>query len=127
MHIRSSLVLAGAALALAACQTAQQSNYASRHQMLVQSGFTPKPADAPNKVAIMNGLPSNQFVQQTVNGKTTVLLSDPTNCKCVYMGDTSAYSGYRGLANVTQQMEEPFLNPGLGFSNIDNVSGWDPM
>jgi hypothetical protein len=127
MRLPCSIIFAGAVLALAGCQTAQQSNYASRHQMLVQSGFTPKPADAPNKVSIMNTLPPNQFVQQTANGKTTVLLSDPTNCKCVYMGDTSAYTGYRGLANVTQQMEDPLLNPGLSFSNVDNVSGWDPM
>ncbi|MFO1151542.1 MAG: hypothetical protein U1E62_24475 [Alsobacter sp.] len=127
MRFRTMLVLAAVPLAMAACQTAQQSSYASRHQMLVQSGFTPKPADAPNKVALMNQLPPNQFVQQTVKGKTTVLLADPTNCNCVYMGDASAYSGYRGLANVTQQMEDPLLNPGLSFSNVDNVSGWDPM
>lgn len=122
------LILAAfGAAALVGCQTAQQSTLSNRHAMLVNAGFVPKPATTPGKQQVMASLPPNTFVQQTANGKQTFLLAEPDTCKCVYMGDANAYKGYRGMANVVDQMEQPLLNPGLSFSNIDNVSGWDPM
>ncbi len=108
------------------CQS-QSDMRSDRHTMLVQSGFVPRPADTPARSAILAKLPANTFVQQSVHGQTKYLLADPSHCNCLYVGSPTAYGNYRGMLNVTQQMEEPILNPGLSPSNIDNVSGWDPM
>lgn len=92
--------------------------------MLLDAGFIAKPANTPNNVALMKGLPANKFVKQTVNGTVTYLYADPLVCKCVYVGTPAAFQAYRNVLNVQQLISQPQFDAGLTISGIDNLDGW---
>jgi hypothetical protein len=59
--------------------------------MLIDAGFVAKRANTPEQVALLNSLPPNQFVQQTVNGKATYLYADPARATA-FMSEVRVHS-----------------------------------
>ncbi|MPR13413.1 hypothetical protein [Microvirga tunisiensis] len=107
MQSSSILTLGAISLVLAACQTPQQA-VQQKEDLLAASGFTLQPANSPKRIAAMNKLPPNKFVQQTSGGTVVYVYADPAGCQCVYFGNQTAWSNYRGavfekrLANEQQ-------------------------
>jgi hypothetical protein len=87
---------ANAVLLLGAC--ASPSAVIGQHEdMLAAAGFTLRPADTPDRVASLKGLPPHKFVSNVRNGRVTYIYADPTICGCLYVGDQAAYGRYQKM------------------------------
>ncbi len=92
--IRPWLPLAcGAALALGACATTPPPP--STADMLSAAGFHMKLADTPQKLALLKQLPPHKFIHKEKNGKVLTVWADPDGCKCLYVGNQTAWSYYK--------------------------------
>ena len=96
----NTYVVAGLAisfgLALAGCQSMPQA-VQQKEDLLSAAGFTPQPANTPQRLAAMKKLPPNKFVQQTNNSQMVYVYADPIVCQCVYFGNQAAYAQYRQM------------------------------
>jgi hypothetical protein len=79
---------------LTACQTQQQ--IVSEHEdNLAAAGFIVRPANTPERQAMLNRLPPHRFVQR-VNGDTVhYIYADPLVCGCLYVGTQQAFAQYK--------------------------------
>ncbi|MFZ4530944.1 MAG: hypothetical protein ACOYOJ_03910 [Alsobacter sp.] len=95
--------------------------------MLLDSGFVQKKPATAAQVAGLNGLPPNQIVKQTVQGKTNYLFADPAGCNCLHVGDEDA------MQNVMMQMNQQMPGqsnpaiPNIGPDAIGDLGGWSSM
>src|SRR5271170_2472873 len=102
--------------ALAACQTQQQ--IVSAHEdNLAAAGFIVRPANTPERQAMLNRLPPHQFVQR-VNGDTVhYVYADPLVCGCLYVGTQQAFAQYKlheqqqNLANEQLMTAQTYSDP----------------
>ena len=108
------LAALAACLLIAACATPQQ-RAENRENLLTAAGFTARPADTPERIASLRGLPANKVVQRTRAGVVGYVYADPLVCGCLYVGNQAAYGRYqqevlqRRLANqqeMTAQMNQ---------------------
>lgn len=98
-------VVAGA-LALTACATANQNT----ESLLAQSGFRQLPADSARKAEHLKTLPERQVVGRlNSQGQKYYVYSDPTGCKCLYIGNAQQYQAYQGLV----QQQKAFYTQGV--------------
>jgi len=81
-------------LTLAACATPQQ-QVADREDLLSAAGFVARPANTPQRVAMLRTLPPNRFTQRTNGNRFVYIYPDPLVCACIYFGDQAAYGRYR--------------------------------
>lgn len=86
----------GAALVLGACAN-PAAVIGQREDMLAAAGFSLRPADTPDRVASLKGLPPHKFVSSVRNGVVTYVYADPTICGCLYVGDQAAYGRYQKM------------------------------
>lgn len=93
-HLAFRLAALMACLAAAACATPQQ-RAVDREDLLTAAGFTARPANTPERVASLRGLPPNKVVQQTRGGTVSYVYADPLVCACLYVGDQAAFGRYR--------------------------------
>ena len=114
-------------LGLAACQSAPAPTLGPPNGLLTGAGFVVKRPKTPQQTALLNGLPANQIVKKTSNGKVTYLYADPAGCGCLHVGDQAAFKNLRSMQNAVQEMNSDALDPGLSINNIDNLDGWDPL
>jgi hypothetical protein len=63
--------------------------------LLTLSGFVPRFADTPGKLAHLRKLPADRVVTRTVNGRVSYLYADPVTCVCVYVGTPQAWQTYQ--------------------------------
>ena len=91
---RSTLCAAAllAFLCLDACATNGQG--LSKEQVLSAAGFRARPANTPEKMAELRKLPQLSFIQKERNGKQLTLYADANGCRCLYVGDQSAFQAY---------------------------------
>jgi hypothetical protein len=87
----ASIVFLGA---LAACQT-QQQMVAEREDNLAAAGFIVKPANTPERQAMLNRLPPHKFVQRVTGDTVHYVYADPLVCGCLYVGTQQAYSQFK--------------------------------
>lgn len=105
-------LLLGVAL-LGACQT-QQQQIMSREDKLSAAGFIIKPANTPDRQAMLKRLPANQFVQRQNGDTIHYVYSDPIVCGCLYVGTQQAYNQYKAnqlaqhLANEQQMSAQTY-------------------
>jgi hypothetical protein len=67
--------------------------------LLSQAGFQTVPADNPRKVEHLRTLPAHRLVERTKDGRPYYVYADPDHCKCLYVGDASAYAKYQSLTS----------------------------
>ena len=84
--------------------------------LLTLSGFVPRFADTPAKLAHLRRLPADRVVTRTVNGKTSYLYADPVMCRCIYVGSPQAWQTYQnggppGYVGDTADKPQPRFNP----------------
>lgn len=79
-------------LCLGACATSGQG--LSKEQLLSAAGFKAKPANTAEKMAELRKLPQLSFIQKERNGKQLTLYADAQGCRCLYVGDQSAFQAY---------------------------------
>jgi len=80
--------------ALTACQT-QQQMVTQREDNLSAAGFTVKPANTPERQAMLNRLPPHKFVQRVTGDTVHYVYADPLVCGCLYVGTQQAYNQFK--------------------------------
>ena len=115
-RLAQTALLAGLAATVAGCAT-QQDIVQNKEDLLAAAGFVARPADSPERLAMLQHLPADRFVMRDRNGETVYLYGDPVVCDCVYFGSSVAYSKYRqerfqqDIANQQQEIaDEQQLN-----------------
>lgn len=116
--MRFSLMLALPLALLAGCAT-QQEQVASQENMLSAAGFQPRPADTPERVAMLRRLPPNRFSMRAQGNGFIYIYPDPIDCGCVYFGDQSDYARYRQTVAARQ-----FANDQLLTAQEYNDASW---
>jgi hypothetical protein len=115
--------LAGAALIVAGCQTA---NVQNKENLLAAAGFQFRPADTPAKLAALQALPPHKFVQKVQNGQPVWLYADPTICKCLYVGNQSAWQAYRQMVFQQNIASEQQMTALINQQSAFDFGVWGP-
>jgi hypothetical protein len=80
--------------ALGACQTQQQA--VKQHEdNLAAAGFIIRPANTPERKAMLSRLPPNKFVKREKGDTVHYVYADPLVCGCLYVGSQQAYGQYK--------------------------------
>jgi hypothetical protein len=105
-------------LALAGCQSTSQV-VQQKEDLLSAAGFTPQPANTPQRIAAMKKLPPNKFVQQTNNSQMVYVYADPIVCQCVYFGNQAAYAQYRQMVFQQKLADERQMTAAMAQDSVD--------
>ena len=96
------IAILGLGLLTAGCSSPQA--VADQSAMLASSGFVQRPADTPQKQAMLARLPPHTLVQRHRNGKVTYAYAGDPACSCVYLGNDAAFARYQKyLQRLAQQ------------------------
>jgi len=109
---------------LSACQLQQQAVIQNEND-LSAAGFIVRLANTPERQAMLNRLPANQFVQRVNGGVTHYIYADPVACTCLYIGSQQAYDQYRS----NQQLDyigEQKVAAQLYYDAAWNWDAWGP-
>jgi hypothetical protein len=104
---------------LAAC-SGQQQVAERKEDILAASGFVVRPANTPQRQAMLRQLPPHRFVQQVRGTQTMYVFADPLVCDCLYVGNEEAYGRYR--QNVKQRQ---IAVQQIEATMMKQSSGWD--
>ena len=87
-------VLALTSTLLAACQTEQQA-VTEHEDNLAAAGFIVRPANTPQRIAMLKRLPPHRFVRRDHGDTVNYVYADPLVCGCLYVGSQKAYDRYK--------------------------------
>ncbi|MEM7139069.1 MAG: hypothetical protein AAF500_21020 [Myxococcota bacterium] len=113
MNFRSVVTL-GLVLLLG-CAAAQERSTLDSERNLAAAGFEMRLADTPAKLTQLQTLPQHEILPRSSNGQTYFMYADATDCKCLYVGNQSAYQEY---AKLTQQEE-------VAKERMEAAEAWD--
>ncbi len=105
-------------LLASACATPQE-RVADREDRLAAAGFRARPADTPQREALLQQLPPQRFVVRTVRGRSLYVYADPLVCGCLYVGSEASYDLYRQQVFQHRLADEPRLA-----TPLDVDPGW---
>lgn len=106
---------------LAACATEQQ-KVSQKEDSLAAAGFTVRPADTPERQAMINRLPPHHFVQRNHGDTVTYVYADPLDCDCLYVGSQQAYAKFRQHAQEQKLADEKEMT---AQDYSDSAWNWD--
>lgn len=111
--------------ALDACQTREQA-IVQHEDNLAAAGFVVRPANTPERQAMLTRLPSRKFIQQVKGDSVHYVYADPVVCHCLYVGSQQAYAQYqrdrqqRRLADEQAMTADRYADPAW------NWNSWGP-
>jgi hypothetical protein len=111
--------------ALSACES-QSALVSHNEDNLAAAGFVVRPANTPERVAMLNRLPAHQFVQRVNGDSVHYVYADPLVCGCLYVGTQQAYNQYK--ANQLQQhlADEQLMTAQTYSDTAWNWEAWGP-
>ena len=132
-----TLLSALALLVLAGCMS-QQQRVADKEDSLAAAGFVQRPANTPERQAMLNRLPPHKFVRHVHGDNITYVYADPLVCDCLYVGSQQAYGQYqqalqqKSIADEQELTAQEYADPawtwgpwGYGFGpEFGPVYGW---
>jgi len=83
-----------AVAALGACES-QQQMITQHEDKLAAAGFIMKPANTPERQAMLARLPAHRFVTRQNGDTIHYVYADPLVCDCLYVGTQQAYDLYK--------------------------------
>ncbi len=98
-----AIILVGTGLA--GCMTARQ-EVAAKEDHLAAAGFIVRPANTPERQAMLNRLPPHQFVQRARGDEIHYVYADPLVCDCLYVGTQQAYNQYKLYVQQKNLLDE---------------------
>jgi len=111
--------------ALAACQTQQQ--IVSAHEdNLAAAGFIVRPANTPERQAMLHRLPPHQFVQRVNGDAVHYVYADPLVCGCLYVGTQQAYNQYKRDQQQKNLADEQQMTAQSYSDAAWNWNAWGP-
>lgn len=122
----------GFPLLLASCSTALPKLEAPRMEhRLLAAGFITVPADTFEKEAKLQALPPYRLVKRKTKdaGEDIYVYADPTNCKCVYIGDPAQYAVFKDALSSMSIQEADALNARMDTQEQMEAAtdAWDPL
>ena len=124
-RIAALLAVALGMFAVSACET-QQDRIASREDKLSAAGFIIKPANTPERQAMLKRLPPNQFVQRQNGDAIHYAYSDPIVCGCLYVGTQQAYNQYKANQLAQHLADEQQMSAQAYSDAAWNWDAWGP-
>jgi hypothetical protein len=121
--IAAGLVLAAAALT--ACET-QQQRVEQREDLLAAAGFIVRPANTPERQAMLHRLPPFKFVQRVRGDVVHYVYADPLVCGCLYVGTQQAYNQYKANQLQKQLADEQQMTAETYSDTAWNWGAWGP-
>jgi hypothetical protein len=121
--IRFVLALAAFAMcaALSGCTEVGQ----HKADALMAAGFTPVPANTPQRQAALASMPPHKFVHGMRGGKMVHAYAEPSVCDCLYVGDQAAYDRYREKMSLQELANEQQMNDEMYNMSWDSWGqGW---
>ena len=116
------MVLIGA---LAACQTQQQ--IVTEHEdNLAAAGFVIRPANTPERKAMLARLPPHHFVKREKGDAIQYVYADPLVCRCLYVGSQQAYGQYKRDQQQQHLADEQQLAADSYADAAWNWNAWGP-
>jgi hypothetical protein len=111
--------------ALTACET-QQQRVTEREDNLAAAGLIIRPANTPERQAMLTRLPPHKFVMRQNGDTIHYVYADPLVCGCLYVGTQQAYNQYK--ANQLQQhlADEQAMSAQEYSDAAWNWSSWGP-
>ena len=118
----SFLVLA---LALAGCASPQELINRQEDE-LAAAGFEQRPANNPDREAMLKRLPPNQFVRRVDGDQVTYVYGDPVVCNCLYVGTQQAYGQYMRYVQAKRLVDEQRSAAMMYSDPAWNWGAWGP-
>ncbi len=112
-------------LALAACATPQQ-QVEQKEDSLAAAGFSQRPANTPERQAMLNRLPPHHFVRRVRGDTVTYVYADPLVCDCLYVGSQQAYGQYKLHIQQQNLVDEQEMTAQDYSDSAWNWGGWGP-
>jgi hypothetical protein len=111
--------------ALAACQTQQQ--VVTQHEdSLAAAGFIVRPANTPERQAMLKRLPPNRFVQRVNGDRIHYVYADPLVCGCLYVGSQQAYNQYKLHEQQQHMADEQQMTAQMYSDPAWSWNAWGP-
>lgn len=110
---------------LSACQTPQQ-KVSEKEDNLAAAGFIIRPANTPERRAMLIKLPPNRFVQRVKGDDVHYVYADPLVCGCLYVGSQQAYSQYKQHEQQQRLADEQQMTAQSYSDAAWNWGAWGP-
>jgi hypothetical protein len=124
---RRGAVLGGlfAVSSFSACET-QQQMITQHEDKLAAAGFVIKPANTPERQAMLTRLPAHRFVIRQNGDTIHYVYADPLVCGCLYVGTQQAYNEYRAN-QLAQHLADEQLMTAQTYSDASwSWNTWGP-
>jgi len=82
-------------LSLAGCAGLQGADTQAAGRVLTAAGFEARPADTPEKLAMLQSLRPRTVLAQPQAGEPRYVYADAAGCKCLYVGGEPQYQALR--------------------------------
>jgi hypothetical protein len=110
---------------IAACQTRQQ--IVTQHEdNLAAAGFIIRPANTPERKAMLSRLPPNRFVKREKGDTIHYIYADPLVCGCLYVGSQQAYGQYKRDRQQQHLADEQQMTADSYSDAAWNWDAWGP-
>ena len=110
---------------LVGCQTAEQ-RVERQADNLAAAGFLVRPANTPERQAMLNRLPPHKFVSEVNGDDVHYILADPLVCGCLYVGTQQAYNRYKRDQQQRHLADEQALTAQMYQDSAWNWGAWGP-
>jgi hypothetical protein len=98
----------------------------NKEDSLAAAGFILRPANTPERVAMLKRLPPNHFVRREHGDAVHYVYADPIVCSCLYVGTQQAYSQYLRDRQQKQIADEQQLSAQEYSDAAWNWGAWGP-
>jgi hypothetical protein len=110
---------------VSACQTQQQA-VAQHEDNLAAAGFIVRPANTPERQAMLHRLPPHKFVQRVNGDNVHYVYADPLVCNCLYVGSQQAYDQYKRDRQQKRLADEQQMNAEMYSDPAWSWNAWGP-
>ena len=117
--------LAATLVLLCSCATEQQL-VGAMEDNLAAAGFVVRPANTPERQALLSRLPPHQFARQVEGDTVTYLYADPLVCNCLYAGSQEAYAKYQIYVQQKRLADEQAMTAQMYSYPSWNWNAWGP-
>jgi hypothetical protein len=111
--------------ALCACES-QQQQITEHEDKLSAAGFVVKPANTPERQAMLMKLPAHKFLRREKGDVVHYVYSDPLVCGCLYVGTQEAYNQYKANELAQHLADERQLTADTYEDSAWNWGAWGP-
>jgi hypothetical protein len=123
VRIGATVALLLAVQGLTGCATMR---IEQKEDNLAAAGFVIRPANTPERIAMLKRLPPNHFVRREHNNVVHFVYADPLVCGCLYVGDQKAYDQYKRDRMQQQLADEQAMTANAYADPAWNWGGWGP-